>query len=466
MRLGLDRLWLFLAVALPALASLLVPLPAVDLAYGVRAGDAILATGAIPASDAWTFTVAGTPWVDQQWLAQAVLAFLHSIGGWELLAVARAVAVAAAFGFVAAAAMARGAAPRMAAVLSLVAFALTAPALALRPQLAAIVLFAALLWIVAGRELHPRRLWIAPLLVVLWANTHGSVVLAPLLLGTAWLEDLVARRPHRTGLAVLALGTLATFVNPFGAGVWGYAAGIGSSPAITGQVSEWQRTSPLNVTGFLFYLSAAIVAALAIRGRGRLPWPTLAWIAVLFALGAWTVRGLAWWPLGAAVAIVPLLPAGQRLRIPAPNRLNGVVVGVLGLAIVAALPWWRPVEPLSGRAGLLAYAPSVAATALREVVTPGDRVFAPQELGSWLEWAVPDATYFADSRIELFPADVWRDYDTIAAGGNGAADLLDRYGVAWALVDRGSPLVARLTAAGWSTRVVDADWAILGRGAH
>lgn len=465
MRLGLDRLWLFLALALPALASLLVPLPAVDLAYGMRAGDLVLATGAIPAIDTWTFTVAGTPWLDQQWLAQVAFALLYRLGGWELLVVTRAALVAATIGLVAAAAMERGAAARTAAILALVAFALAAPALALRPQLVGIVLFALLLWLVAGRERHPRRLWLAPVLVVAWANVHGSVVLAPLLLGAAWLEDVVARRPHRASLAVLVASALATLANPFGVGVWGYAAGIGSNPGVTSQVSEWQRTSPLTVTGFLFYASAAGVAVLAVRGRGRLAWPTLAWLAVLFAIGAWTVRGLAWWPLGAAVAIVPLLPAGERRRTPPPNAISALAAGLLTLALVGALPWWRPADPLTGREGILAYAPSKAALELRSIAASGDRVFAPQDLASWLEWAVPDATYVADARIELFPASVWDDYDTIASGGPGALAGLDRWQVRIVLADRGSRLSAGLSAAGWTTAGTDGDWAILVRGA-
>ena len=108
MRLGLDRVWLILALALPALAALIAPLPAVDLAYQVRAGDLILATGQIPATDTFTFTVAGSPWLDQQWLAQVLLAAGYRLGGWEALAVLRALLVAATFGLVAAVAIARG----------------------------------------------------------------------------------------------------------------------------------------------------------------------------------------------------------------------------------------------------------------------------------------------------------------------------------------------------------------------
>ena len=52
MRLSFDRLWIWIAIALPALVALLVPLPAVDLAYQVRAGDEILAARALPGR--WT----------------------------------------------------------------------------------------------------------------------------------------------------------------------------------------------------------------------------------------------------------------------------------------------------------------------------------------------------------------------------------------------------------------------------
>ena len=156
MRLSFDRLWIWIAIALPAFVALLVPLPAVDLAYQVRAGDEILATRALPVADTWTFTVWGTPWVDQQWLAQVMLAAGYAVGGWELLAVLRAGLVAFTTGVLVAMARERGASSRTAAILALAAFALAAPALALRPQLFGIALFAVLLWLIAVRGRSPQ----------------------------------------------------------------------------------------------------------------------------------------------------------------------------------------------------------------------------------------------------------------------------------------------------------------------
>ena len=200
MRLSFDRLWVVIALALPALLSLLVPLPAVDLAYQVRAGDEILATGALPAVDTWTYTIAGTPWVDQQWLAQVLLALGYGIGGWELLAVARAALVVVALGLLLAALVERGAPTRTAAVLSLVAFLLAAPALALRPQLFAIVLFAALLWLIAVRVVaavgvlaHAGRSWSCGRTSTAASSSRRSSS------AYAWLEDVVAGRECAAG---------------------------------------------------------------------------------------------------------------------------------------------------------------------------------------------------------------------------------------------------------------------------
>jgi len=243
--------------------------------------------------------------------------------------------------------------------------------------------------------------------------------------------------------------------------------GLGANAAVTSQVSEWQRTSPLTVTGALFYASVAGVVALAWRARGRLrvAWPGLLWLAVLAAVGAWTVRGLAWWPLGAAVGLVGLLPARALVARPARvNLVNGAAVAVLTLAIVLALPWWRPVEPPAGRAGLLSYAPSSLAGALRSAIHPGDRLFAPQPWASWLEWAVPDAAYFVDSRIELFPASVWTEYETIAAGRADALAEIDARGIRIVVVDATNPALRDgLLKAGWVELYSDQDGAILER---
>jgi hypothetical protein len=467
-RLSFDRLWVVIALALPALLSLLVPLPAVDLAYQVRAGDEILASGMLPAVDTWTFTIAGTPWVDQQWLAQVLLALGYRFGGWELLAVVRAGLVVMALGLLLAAIIERGAPVRTAAVLSLATFLVAAPTLALRPQLFGIVIFAALLWLISVRQRWPWAYLLMPVLVIVWANVHGSFVLAPLVLGYAWLEDVVIGRESRRALLVLLIATLATLLNPYGFGAWSYASDLGTDPVIRETVSEWQRTSPLTIPGALFYASLVLVVIFLFahaRTRRRVLPPDWIWVAGWGFIGAWAERGLAWWPFAAAFVVGTVVgratsDAGEPARGPRSNRVNAVVAAALMLLIVAALPWWRPPDALTGRVGLLSYAPSALAQELRRS-SPGGRLYAEQTWASWFEWAAPAQRTFVDSRFELFPSSVMTSYQTVAAGGAAAIAELASYRVDRVAIDRDAPLAATLRAAGWNVVMESEEGVVL-----
>ena len=477
----IGQLWAFLGVFLPALASLLVPMPAVDLAYQLRAGADILAGHGIPTVDTWTFTVAGTPWLDQQWGAQAILAAVFGVLGWTGLAVLRAALVATTFWLVLgairsawsiASVRAGGSAiassSRTATLITLGFFAVAAPALALRPQLFAIVLFAATLRILVERSQHPRRLWLVPVMAAAWANLHGSFPLVVVLAALAWLDEISLLRvppppghPHprlrrrllgSTGLAIIAgVSALATLVNPSGFDVWGYVRDLAADPAITSVISEWRPPSPLDPAGLVFYASlVVVVGVVAFRFRSDQGRPSARFIGpivsvVVFGLlGVVTGRGLAWWAIVAPVAMVQLQP-GLKLadvrvgKLPtlrartareasaSENRrspLNAAVVVVLALAAVLLLPLWRPAGPAGVPALTLTYAPQGIAGELAHLIDRGSlprgaRVWAPQTWGSFLEWAVPEVRVAIDSRVELFPPPVLIDTDEVAGGGTG-----------------------------------------------
>lgn len=488
----LPQLWAFLAVTLPTLGALVAPMPAVDLAYQLRAGGQMLDGFGIPTSDTWTFTIAGQPWADQHWWAQLALAAVYRATGWDGLAVLRAALVAAIFGLLFL--VMRRRAPRLSArassLLVLAALLVASPALALRPQLFAMVLFVATLLVLADRANHPRRVWVIPIFALLWANLHGTFPLVIVLAGLAWLADMSVsgatsatfswRRLTMLGVTVVA--ALATLANPLGLDVWTYVVRLSTNPTIAARISEWRPPGLTDAPGLLFWGSVVgVVALLAILARQRrarrlpamLPWPALLTLLVFAALGAVTGRGLAWWPLAAvfvlagfiqpraipvAILATPAIPpAPARPTSPAsdaptgitnrnhdspPPRgspVNGLVAGVLMVAGIALLPFWRPVGPAGVPTGLLSYAPQgiaehLGADVLRCTTSgsnpPGsERVWHPQTWGSWLEFAVPCDTFTVDSRIELYPASVWMDYDTVENVQPGWQEVLARWGV-------------------------------------
>lgn len=469
---SLSRLWAFLAVALPVLAALIAPLQSVDLTYHVRAGVEILDSRAIPTVDTWTFTAAGVPWVDQQWGTQVMFASVYRLGGWTGLVILRALLVGLIFACLFAAGRRRGLDARSAAWLTLAAFVVSAAALSLRPQLLGMALFALVLLLVVDRHANPRRLWAIPVIVLVWANLHGSFFLGPLVLGLAWLEDLHDRapQPHRV-LAVAAAAAAAACITPFGPGVWAYAVGLSMNPEVTRRITEWQPTSFRDLPGLLFFGSVVAVVVLLARRGLPVSWPTLAWLGVFAAFGAYAARGLAWWPLGAVAGVAGLLavdPPGRSAR-PEPRdkpvlrRLNAAVAAIVVIAGVVASPVWRPIDPGTGApTGVVANAPSGITAALRDLARPGDRVLNPQVWGSWFEFAIPDVLVAIDSRIEFFPPEVWDAYDVAVSGVDSQAIQITEWGVT--IVVLAAPdhrLLDSLGVLGWRTAYVDDDGWIL-----
>jgi hypothetical protein len=468
----LPRLWAFLAIGLPVLAALIANLPSVDLTYHLRAGAEILRGDGIPTVDTWTFTAPGSPWTDQQWGAQVILAAVYQLAGWTGLVMLRAALIGVIFGCLFAIGVRRGLGMRLAAWLTLAAFLVSAVALGLRPQLIGMAFFAVVLLLVTDRRAHPRRLWVVPLLILVWANIHGSFFLGPVVLGLAWLEDLHDRLPEARGtLVAAAVSGLAACVTPFGPAVWLYAVGLSTNPLVTARITEWQPTSLRDVPGMLFFASAlAVVALIARRGR-QTPWPTLAWLGFFFLIGVYAIRGVAWWPLGAVAAIAGVLVTGpavqttrpEPLGTPLMRRLNLVVAGAIVLAGVALLPLWRPVDSaLAAPAGVVGNAPPGITAALREMARPGDRLLNPQPWGSWFEFALPALPVAIDSRIEFFPPAVWATYETVVAGGDGWAAQLQAWGATIAVVGpKDTGFEARLVGAGWHEVYGDEDGSVL-----
>jgi hypothetical protein len=465
---SLARLWLFLGIALPVLAAVIAPLSTVDLAYQLRAGVEMLAALALPTVDTWTFTAAGLPWVDQQWGAQVVFGGVHQVLGWTGLVLLRAALTGLIVGCLALIARRRGLASRTTALLVIAAFMVAAPAMGLRPQLFGMACFAVVLVLVADRRAHPGRLWAVPVVVALWANLHGSFFLGPLVLGLAWLEDVAERvaSPHRT-LAVALAAVLAACLTPFGPMVWVYAVGLSTNPEVTARITEWQPTDIRSVAGLLFFASAAGIVVLMARRGQIVPWPTLLWFATFAAIALYAERGIAWWPLAVVPAVAGTLiaaaPDPARVEPGTMRRLNAIVAGALIFVAVALLPIWKPVDPRTGApGGLLTDAPPALTAALRDAVAPGDHVFNPQPWGSWFEFAVPDALVAIDSRIELFPPEVWDDYEAIVAGLDGWQDRLSQWDVDLVVVNPDhAALRDRLLAARWETLAEDADGALL-----
>lgn len=436
----IDLAWAGIIFLIPVFLGLLPRLGMVDLAYHLRAGAAILEEG-IPRSDSYTFTVVGDSWLDQQWGAQALLRLVYDAGGFELLVVVRALLAGTAFAFVFLACRGRGASPRTSAILTILGFLVAVPTMALRPQLLALPLFAVALWSVATRGTHPRRVWLIPPLAFVTANVHGSFVLFPLVAGLAFLGDASRRDEGARRMLIVTVASLAaTLVNPFGVEAWTYVHDLSTNTIVRDHISEWSPVTLPNVIGvFVFGSVLAVVGVIARRGEPT-RWIDLLWLGVFLVMALAAIRAIVWWTLVAPVVLAGFWPEPEEVAEDRPKGGAGpafVMVATLLVVIAVFLPWWRP-----GGVQLADAPPGVT-----EVVTglpEGSRIFVHQPWASWLEFASPQHPVFADSRIEIFPREIWEDYSQVAFSGAGWRMVLERWDPDVVVADSGWDIVPYL----------------------
>jgi hypothetical protein len=419
----IDLAWASLVVLVPVVVALLSRMGTTDLTYHIRAGDEILTTHSLPRVDTYTFSVAGHPWLDQQWAAQIVLALGHRYGGWATLAFLQAVLVGASFFFIYLACRARGASVRTSSLLTVIGFLVASPTLAMRPQLVALPLFAVALWALSSRERSPRRLWLIPVLAAICANVHGSFTIFPLIVGLTWIQDARRHVPGSRRLLWLTLATAAaTLLNPFGVGVWRYAYDLSTNPIIRKTISEWAPVTATDVSGLFMIGSAlAVVAVLARRGT-PIRWTTLLWLGVFFMLAMSAQRAIVWWAMVTPVILAELFPAATVEAVHPGREPKAPAVGIIAamlVAVVVLLPWWRPND-------LLSQDPPGITRYVVENIPSGASMFVHQPWGSWFEFRTPNNPVYVDSRIEIIPKDVWDDYGQVGFAGADWREVLAR----------------------------------------
>jgi hypothetical protein len=457
--LTVPRLWLIVVLGSIGLMALIRTPSAIDLAYHVKAGELMVAEGALPRTDALAWTTAGQPWLDQNWGAQLVLYGIWRLGGFPLVVVVNALLAVASWALVAAACRRRTANLRLIAGAVLTGYAAAAATFSVRPQMFSLLLFAVELYLLEVARTRPRAALAIPLLMPLWANLHGAFLVG---IGLLAIEVAAALwRRDRPGavryLLVTAASVAGLLVNPWGVRVLGYAVSLPANRLVTGMITEWAPTSVHDLTGILVLGAVVVLVVALVRAPAPQKVPEqLLRMALLAGLAFWAVRGVAWFGLALPVALCALArprPPRSALADRGVPAVNILMLAVLVVGLVAAAPPVR--RALGDSRPQLTAAPEATADWLAANPQPG-RMFNYQVWGSYLEFRLgPQLQVGFDSRIELPPADRWTRYLAVIAGRWDAERQLDEWDVGHVVTSQqASPALVELLEASGRWRLV------------
>ena len=436
------RLLLFLAVAVGAFVVSLGPISDGDIYWHVAAGREIVHQRALLRFDPFTLSAAGRPWVDVHWLFQLGAYALYMLSGFTGLAIAKAALVAGgATLLVHVAERSEGALARnVSSVAVLGGLILDRHLVPLRPIIVTLVLLAVFLFALERLRTQAERArwtWVVlPLAQVVWCNCQGLAPLGPLLvamyLAAAWLGAHPIRHwPFASEKAssvrplaiVFGLCVLASFVTPYGLdavvlplrllGRITQVRGNIFSSEVAENIPPFvlERTAPELVWHFKWILALLAAAIALVRPRFH-PAHLLALAAFLgLALMANRNLPLFYWvaaPL-AAIALAPGLQLQAR-RIAARLRLYGgtavLAAFLAGELALAGLVQFR--EPAPGSPTPFHF-PVESARRLAGMGVAGP-VFAADQHGGYLSFAVPSLRPYIDTRLVLHTAEEYSDY--------------------------------------------------------
>lgn len=439
-----------------------------DIWFHLRNVQQLFTTHVFPHADSYSFTSAGAPLLNHEWLSEIpYYAIYHSFGLQGLLALTL-ILWSLIFAGVYQMALRRGANFGDAALVTIVGAALASYDFAPRMRNFGWLCMVVLL-LVLERFQRTRRgkgLWVLPLLFALWINLHGSWVFGFIVFGIYLVSGLVdgdwhhveaerwQSRELRNLLIAAGVSLVAVFLNPYGYKLVRYPFEFlfGLKTNLENS-AEWGSVNFHTWSGKLAMLT--ILSLLAAAWFSRKPWQLQDVLLVAFALWM-SLAHLRFLPF-AAIILVPILAPRLELLTPYdPGKDKPWLNLVMTLLVFCVLLWSYP-SAAQLRSEVDSEYPVAALRFMQQHAIKG-RLFHDYTFGGYIEWNAPTLPVFADGRTDLFIYNgVIDDYLKIIRIEQ-PLELLDKYQIEYVLFPVDTPLSYVLDhSAAWRTIYADPE---------
>ena len=202
-----------------------------DLWWHLKTGQLTLQHHAVFRVDPYSFTCAGQPWINHEWLADVLMFSLYRAAGWGGLIVVFAALISTAYFLIFRRCAGR---PYLAGIMTVWAAFASLPVWDVRPQIFSLLLASMFLMLRDLSVESPRRLWWAVPLTLLWVNLHAGYALGIALLALFMVGELLdagfgfapesgSRRTMFGTLSLVLIACLAVVpINPYGFKMYWY----------------------------------------------------------------------------------------------------------------------------------------------------------------------------------------------------------------------------------------------------
>ena len=452
-----------------------------DTLWHLRTGRWILEHTSVPVVDSYSYTAIGERWIAVEWLSEVIFSLAYRIGEWRGVVILSTVLCSA---IVATLCWYLLGNLRFSVAIAWTAITAVAisPHFLARPHLFSYLLI--LIWVIMLIDSYDKTGFRPPalllcLIIVLWANMHGSFTVGLALLGVfvaySCCEKIFQRdylHCRRTLLIAIMVGICA-LATPYG--IYSALLTLETTKLTYAlqNIQEWHSPNFQQQRVHLFLLVGLlmVLAGLGVRVRG----PRLIVFGIILVLGLSHTRGLVTlfllMPVILARPISECLPwsrphvgAGSRqltnlvdpVLLYLQKRSVAISMSILASAVLVTAASWRRtnVGPPEG------VAPRAAVEFVHRAGITGN-VFNSYMFGGYLIFSgIPT---FIDGRIPPYSDNfVRRTFEAINLGDiNDSFRLLDEYKVSWIILRPTEPLTKALVRNGLWNEVYSDKFAVV-----
>ncbi|HEY9277297.1 MAG TPA: hypothetical protein VIO87_03765 [Methylotenera sp.] len=448
-----------------------------DYFWHLSAGQYIWENKALPSTDVFSYTFAGKPWVLHEWLFEIILFGIYSLSGG--LGVKLFTATFATATVLVAYAIAKRllGKPYWAFFLALILFFQMVPNISPRPQLITFLLFAVFLRVLVDFKYFSEvnKLWLLPVLMVLWVNSHGGyvagLVLVLLFVACEWLmlvllqQGDALQKQRLKKLTMIAMVTVAvTLLNPYFIDHWIYPFTVMNMDASQNLITEW-RSPDFHTFHWKFFLLLVFGALTAAIYSDKRPDFTEIILSVFFISSAFisirhapiSVLGIVFLtsvtlghvPFAKMFSFVKLEQLAMHYR---RSVGKGKDLGkneflfnwiLLAITLIGCLLYY-PVFHAKDEDKINKTVPVKAVQFIKEAGIEG-RAFSVYHYGGYLiNQFYPEQLVFIDGRADLYGDKFIQEYLEIVEARAGWKEKLEKHRIDYVIVTRKSALVELL----------------------
>ena len=448
-----------------------------DTWWHLKSGEWIVENRAIPELDPFSYTRVGQAWgyPALAWFSESLIYLLFTyLGVWALnLFVALFVTVAFAFIYM-----------TLSGGLFLRSFVLVLAVItsgvywAVRPYMFSFLFTAITLWVLEDfRTRRKHRLWLLPVLMLVWVNSHPGFAVGFLLLAVYFAGEVIERVASEWPLHKASVWEIFVHLRPLiVTGLLMLLAGLVNASGLAGLrypfdtldieflslINEWQSPDFNSQIMLPFMLMLFLVFGALGVSKERIAASHFILLVGLTYMSLTAARNIALFALAAPIIISahlaePLESLSKRLKLgpaqPAGERstrlkaaLNWVIV--LLLAAEAVLRVVQVGAPDLTELKLSRQAPLGAIEYIQREKPPG-RLFNSYNWGGYLIWALPEYPVFIDGRTDLYADGLLEDWLSVVQAEAGWQEHLERWDVQMVLIEPSRSLAQVLPFEGW-----------------